>query len=389
MSLFGAMRTSVAGMNAQAHRIGTVSENIANVSTTGYKRARAEFETVVGSHTIAPYYTGGVMTQIQTLNDEQGNLQLTGQPNDLAIRGQGYFVVQAPDGTPGLTRAGAFIPDAMGLLRNTAGQYLLGYDLTDAAAAPANGFAGLTRIDANQVSLTALPSTAGFLTSNLNSDLAVGQSSKTSLIAYDNLGTKKQLDFTFTKTAANAWTLDIVGAASPITQSLVFDSTTGNIQSPTSLSIPIANGSTIAFDVSKMTQLAANFTVAQASINGHAPSQLDRVEINKNGVVAAVYQDGTVVQKYKIPLATVVSPDNLTSLSGNIFWESVDSGQIVLSDAETGGRGSIISGALEASTTDLSNELTTMIEAQRGYTGNSKVFQAGSDMLDVLMSLKV
>jgi flagellar hook protein FlgE len=389
MSLFGAMRTSVAGMNAQAHRIGTVSENIANVSTTGYKRARAEFETVVGSHTIAPYYTGGVTTEIQTLNQEQGTLQLTGQPTDLAIRGDGFFVVQSPDGTPGLTRAGAFVPDAMGLLRNTAGQYLLGYDLSGAGGVAANGFGGLSRIDVNQVALTAQPSTSGFLTANLNSDLAVGQSSKTSLVAYDNLGHKSQLDFTFTKTAADTWTVNVAGGAGPVTATMTFSPTTGALVAPGTLSIPIANGQTVALDLSKTTQLASSFTVAQASINGHAPSQLDRVEISQDGLVAAVYKDGTVVPKYKLPLATVVSPDNLTTLSGNVFWESLDSGQIVLSDAQTGGRGSVISGALESSTVDMANELTVMIEAQRAYTGNSKVFQASSDMLDVLMSLKV
>lgn len=388
MSLFGALRTSVAGMNAQSHRIGAVSENIANVSTTGYKRSRAEFETICGSNTIAPYYTGGVATDLQSLNDEQGTIQLTGRSTDLAMRGDGFFVVNSPDGTPGLTRAGAFTPDATGHLRNAAGYYLMGYDLTAGGAQVSNGFTGLTRIDVNQVALNAQASSTGFMIANVNADAAVGATSNSSLVAYDALGHKTQLDFAFKKTAANTWTATVTGGASTVTATLTFDPATGKIASPTSLSLPIANGNTVALDISKMTQYASAFSVAQASIDGHAPSQLDRVEIGKDGIVSAVYQDGTVVARYKLPVANVVSPDNLTALDGNVWWESLASGPVVLGDAQTGGRGSIVSGALEASTVDLGSELTTMIEAQRGYTANSKVFQAGSELLDVLMNLK-
>jgi len=388
MSLFGALRTSVAGMNAQSHRIGAVSENIANVSTTGYKRVRAEFSTICGSNNLAPYYTGGVATNLQSLNDEQGTIQLTGRSTDLAMRGAGYFVVNSPDGTPGLTRAGAFTPDATGHLRNAAGYYLMGYDLAAGGAQVSNGFSGLSRIDVNQVALNAQASSSGFMIANLNADAAVGAKSNTSLIAYDTLGHKAQLDIAFAKTGANAWTATVTGGASTVTAALTFDPSTGKIATPTSLSIPVAGGNTVALDISKMTQYASAFSVAQASIDGHAPAQLDRVEIGKDGIVAAVYQDGTVVPRYKLPVANVVSPDNLTALDGNVWWESLSSGPVVLGDAQTGGRGAVVSGALEASTVDLGNELTTMIEAQRGYTANSKVFQASSELLDVLMNLK-
>lgn len=388
MSLFGALRTSVAGMNAQSHRIGAVSENIANVSTTGYKRVRAEFSTICGSNNLAPYYTGGVATNLQSLNDEQGTIQLTGRSTDLAMRGAGYFVVNSPDGTPGLTRAGAFTPDATGHLRNAAGYYLMGYDLAAGGAQVANGLSGLSRIDVNQVSLNAQASSTGFMIANVNADAAIGATSNSSLVAYDALGHKTQLDFAFTKTAANTWTATVTGGASTVTATLTFDPATGKIATPTSLSLPIANGNAVALDISKMTQYASPFSVAQASIDGHAPSQLDRVEIGTDGIVSAVYQDGTVVPRYKLPVANVVSPDNLTALDGNVWWESLSSGSVVLGDAQTGGRGGIMSGALEASTVDLGSELTTMIEAQRGYTANSKVFQAGSELLDVLMNLK-
>ncbi len=388
MSLFGALRTSVAGMNAQSHRIGSVSENIANASTTGYKRSRAEFETICGSNAIAPYYSGGVATNLQTLNEEQGTIQLTGRSTDIAMRGEGFFVVNSVDGRPGLTRAGAFTPDAKGLLRNAAGQYLMGYDLLAGGATVTNGLDGLTRIDVNQVALNAAASTSGFMIANVNADAAAGAVSNTSLIAYDALGHKAQLDFAFSKTGPNAWSVTITGGASPVTTALAFDPATGKITTPMTLTTPIAGGTSVTLDISKMTQYASAFSVSQATIDGHAPAQLDRVEIGKDGVVSAVYQDGSVIPRYKLPIANVVSPDNLTALDGNVWWESLASGPVVLGDAQTGGRGSIVAGALEASTVDLGTELTTMIEAQRGYTANSKVFQAGSELLDVLMQLK-
>lgn len=415
MSLFGALRTSVSGMDAQSHRIGAVSENIANVSTTGYKRTRTEFHTLVGSSAAAPFYTGGVGTSWQSLNSEQGTLLQTGRASDLAIRGRGYFVVESASGQPGLTRAGAFTPDGNGRLVNAAGQYLLGYPV--GASPLANGVGALQRIDVVQTALSAAPSTSGFLSANLNSDAAItpaanlpsanaatsASTSKTSLLAYDNLGHRVTLDLHLTKTAANTWEVAIFDAAGApaaggfpyaagplVAATLQFDPATGALTAPAggTISLNVPNGRAVSLDLSRMTQLAAPFAVAQASVDGHAPVELDRVEISSDGVVSAMYRDGTIVPRWRIPLADVISPDNLSTASGTVLWETSDSGRVVIGDAQTGLRGDIVSGALESSTVDLARELTTMIEAQRGYTANSKVFQAGSELLDVLMSLK-
>lgn len=417
MSLFGALRTSVSGMNAQSHRIGAVSENIANASTTGYKRMRTEFHTLVGANGAAPFYTGGVGTSWQALNSEQGTLLQSGRATDLAIRGRGYFVVENAAGQPGLTRAGAFTPDAKGQLVNAAGQYLLGYELTPGASPLANGVGGLSRIDVVQTALSADPSKSGFLAANLDSDAVVTPAanlpsanaatstttSKTSLIAYDNLGHRVTLDVFFNKTAANTWEATIFDAAGapaaggfpyasgPLaTATLQFNPANGALIAPAGgvVSLTVPAGQALTLDLSNTSQLAAPFAVSQASIDGHAPSELERVEVGADGVVTAIYRDGTLVPRHRIPLADVISPDNLTQASGTVLWESSESGHVVVGDPQTGLRGEIVSGALESSTVDLASELTTMIEAQRGYTANSKVFQAGSDLLDVLMSLK-
>lgn len=110
--------------------------------------------------------------------------------------------------------------------------------------------------------------------------------------------------------------------------------------------------------------------------------------VSSDGMVYATYENGDMRAIAQIVLANVQSPDNLTLLSGNVYAASATSGAIVLGEAGTPGFGSVVSGALETSNVDLASELTEMIEAQRSYTANSKVFQTGADLMDVLINLK-
>jgi flagellar hook protein FlgE len=112
------------------------------------------------------------------------------------------------------------------------------------------------------------------------------------------------------------------------------------------------------------------------------------VEFASDGTVYAVYEDGSRVGAYRIPLATVPSPDNLYPRAGNVYETTAASGGYQVGFPEMSGFGSIASGALEGSNVDIGTELTAMIEAQTSYTANSKVFQTGSELLDVLMNLK-
>jgi flagellar hook protein FlgE len=135
-------------------------------------------------------------------------------------------------------------------------------------------------------------------------------------------------------------------------------------------------------------QLATDYTVLNAEVNGNAPSEVDRVEIADDGTLYAVFQNGARMATYQIPLATVPSPDNLQALAGNVFAPSVNSGDMTIGFAGEGGLGSMVSGALEQSTVDIASELTAMIESERNYTANSKVFQTGSELMDVVVNLK-
>ncbi|MEP9399830.1 flagellar hook protein FlgE [Mesorhizobium sp. KR2-14] len=418
MSLYGMMRTGVSGMNAQANRLGAVADNIANSSTTGYKRSSAEFSSLIIPTVTGNYTSGGVTTTIRTAISQQGDLRYTTSGSDLAINGAGFFVVQSPGGAPVLTRAGSFVPDAQGRLINAAGFQLMGYSFANGdPAAVANGFGGLVPVTIAQNELVAVPSKNGVFTANLPAGatpVAAGDlpslnaatasyTAKSSLVAYNNLGGEVILDVYYTKTGPTTWEVAIYnqadaapdtsfpyGAAALQVQTLTFDPTNGKLDpaSATDITLTVPGGQSLTIDLSKMTQLDKSYTVIDAKNDGAAPSGIDGVEISEDGVVYARYENGAVKALFRIPVADVASPDLLQVLPGNVFATTAGSGTVQMGWANDSGRGKIVAGALENSNVDIAQELTDMIESQRSYTANSKVFQTGADLMDILVNLK-
>jgi flagellar hook protein FlgE len=412
------MRTSVSGMDAQANRLSTVADNIANSSTTGYKRASTEFSSLVLESGGSAYQSGSVETRVRYGISDQGTFRFTTSVTDLSVKGNGFFLVNNDSGQTFMTRAGSFVKNGDGDLINAGGFRLMGYSLAHGAPAPvANGTAGLQPVNIGALALQSDPSTAGNLYVNLPSNAAIetdtpaGNAStavytaKTSLVTYDNLGNQVTLDVYMTKTNDNEWEVAVYNQAdadptshgfpyanaqlnAPTT--LLFDPTTGQLDpsGPTSLDIPVPNGGTVALDMSQSSQLATSYTLLDAAVNGNAPSEVERVEISDDGTLYAVFQNGARLATYRIPLANVASPDNLQPLAGNVFATSTDSGDMQIGFAGEGGFGSMVSSALEQSTVDLASELTAMIESERNYTANSKVFQTGSELMDVVVNLK-
>ena len=402
MSLYGSMRTGVSGMNAQSNRLGTVAENIANANTTGYKRASTEFSSMILPSGGGNYNSGGVETQVRYSISQQGGTSYTTSASDLAINGGGFFIVQGNGGENFLTRAGSFVPDKDGNLVNTAGFKLMGYEYK-AGADPTvvvNGFDGLTEVKLKDEGLVAAGSTKGAMEANLPSGAAVGDTSKTSMVVYDSQGNTRIIDFTYTKTGPNAWGLNVVDRTSGTaigTQTMTFDAAGKRISAtPATLTTTAinnlpgtgANLGALTIDTTKTTQLGGDFTSSGGGIDGSKPSKMSGFEIDKEGIVYVKYGDGNLIPKFRIALATVQSPDKLLPQSGNVYSQGTDSGVIVTGFAGSGAFGNIQSKALENSNVDIANELTSMIEAQRNYTANSKVFQTASDLLEVLVNLK-
>lgn len=400
MSLYGSMRTGVSGMNAQSNRLGTVAENIANANTTGYKRASTEFSSMILPSGGGNYNSGGVETQVRYSISQQGGTSYTTSSSDIMINGGGFFIVSGNGGDNFLTRAGSFVPDKNGNLVNTAGFTLMGYEYK-AGVDPTvvvNGFDGLVPVKLKDDGMVSSPSTKGAMGANLPANAAVGAEEKSSLSVFDSQGNKRLLDFNYKKTGTGAWTLTVVDreAGTTIgTQALAFDADGKLTTTPTTLTTtaqgPFAgNGAKLdplTIDFSKSTQRGDKFSTDAGTIDGSAPAKMSGFEISGEGIVYAKYGD-TLVPKFRIALANVQSPDKLQPQSGNVYSQGTDSGVIVTGFAGSGAFGEIKSKALENSNVDIANELTSMIEAQRNYTANSKVFQTASDLLEVLVNLK-
>jgi flagellar hook protein FlgE len=406
MSLYGMMRTGGSGMNAQANRLGTVAENIANSNTTGYKRASTEFSSLILPTSNGSYNSGGVETKVRYSISEQGPTTYTTSGTDMAINGGGFFIVAGADGSNFLTRAGAFTPDGEGNLVNSAGYSLMGYEYEEGVdpTVVVNGFDGLSKVNLASDGLVAKGSTKGAMGANLNSGDAIGTESSTSLSVFDSQGNSRLLDFVYKKTGANAWTVEVRDRATYAapstgvigTQTMTFNAAGELTSTPASVTTTAmnalpgtgANLASLTIDLSKTTQLGYKFNPDGGKIDGNAPSKVAGYQIDKAGIVYVKYENGDLDPRYRVALASVQSPDNLVPQSGNVYSQGVDSGVIVTGFAGSGDFGSIQSGALEGSNVDIANELTAMIESQRSYTANSKVFQTGADLLDVLVNLK-
>ena len=168
MSLYGLLTTSASGMSAQTALLSAVSDNIANVSTTGYKDASLDFSTLVLNSGVSDYQSGAVQAHTEVAIDGQGTITPNSNSTNLAVQGNGFFVVQGPSGQPVLTRNDSFQKDANGNLVNSAGYKLLGYPIGTAGVA--NGFGGLVPINLSSLSLKANPTTSGRLYVNLPSN---------------------------------------------------------------------------------------------------------------------------------------------------------------------------------------------------------------------------
>ncbi len=419
MGLYDAMNASVTGMAAQSNYLSNIGQNISNSGTVGYKQADTQFSTLVDQTAVGQTSDGGVMTTTRLDVSQQGTLESTTSPTDLAVSGNGFFVVSNSSGQNFLTRAGSFVPDASGNLVNAAGYYLMGYSLANGQPTMAsNSLNGMQVVNINSTMLSATPTTSGTLTANLPaadaivpagsrpSDNVAGSTydEKTSMVMYDNLGQTHTIDLYMTQTSADTWEVAAFDQSSasatggfpyssgPLsTTTLNFDPSTGALASGSanSLSIPVPNGATTTLDLSGMTQLASSFSVAASNVNGYSAASVSTVTIAPDGTLSYQLTNGSSVPAYDIPLTDVPSPDNLLPITGNVFSPNILSGQPSVGVAGTGQLGVIKSSELEQSTVDIATELTNMIVSQRAYQANSQMFKAGADLMTTLIQMNL
>ena len=444
MSISSSLNAGVAGLAANATRLATISDNIANSGTYGYKRATADFESMVlnQARNAGVYSAGGVRASTGRLIDERGSLVSTANATDIAISGRGFLPVATTAALQNslgeqplmMTSTGSFHTDKDGVLRTDSGLVLLGWAaLADGTipTLPRDTVAGLQPVVINANQTAGDPTTMMNLGINLPATETMAGANDddlTSSIEYfGNLGTSNTLEVTFNPTvpatgSSNEWVMTIVDSATTTDPlglgvgvmgqyTLTFDNTTANGGTLASvapvgtspaysgadgtLNLSVADGLqniTVTIgtlgDTNGLTQLATDFAPTSITKDGSPVGNLTAVEIDENGYIKATYDTGFIRTVYQVPLVDVSNPNGLNALDNQTFQVSSISGSFYLWDAGDGPTGAIEGYAREGSAVDVAQELTNLIQTQRAYSSNAKVIQTVDEMLQETTNIK-
>lgn len=434
MTISSALNAGVAGLAANASRLSTISDNIANSATYGYKRAYVEFDSMVIGSGSGNYVAGGVRTTAERLISERGALTSSSNATDIAVRGRGMFpvttsaAVNADNGTLPLrlTTTGSFRADDEGYLRTASGMVLMGWPADADGTIPTfsrDTSVGLEAIQINANQISGSPTTAIDLALNLpatsTEDTSIGDTEELSIEYFDNLGKSQRISVVFSPTvpvlgapATNTWTMTLTDSSSggavvgeytlefddsrtsggtledvAVISGPAYDDTTGNIP------IMVAGGP-INFNIGVygapdgLTQLSDVFVPSNIIKDGSAAGNMTAVEVDENGYVVALFDTGITRTIYQIPLVDVPNPNGLMAMDQQTYAIAPDSGSFFLWDAGDGPTGDVVSYAREESATDVAAELTSLIQTQRAYSSNAKVIQTVDEMLQETTNIK-
>ena len=432
MTISSSLNAGVAGLQSNATRLASISDNIANSSTYGYKRVQTDFHSMVISSSGGQYSAGGVRATTSRLIDESGSLVSTSNATDLAVRGRGMLpVAQATDVGVGngssqmfLTTTGSFRTDADGFLRSDSGLILLGWPANPDGTVPTfprDTSDGLEPVQINVNQFSGEPTTQMSLGVNLpatDTDAgSVGDVQYLSVEYFDNLGTSENINISFTPTvpatgSSNEWTVQLTDSAldgAVIGEYvLTFDdsrasggtlasvsTTSGGAYDPTTGTIIVnAEGGPLEINIGMMgdsdgiTQLSDSFAPVSISKDGSPVGNMTNVEVDANGFVTAFFDTGINRTIYQIPLVDLPNPNGMVALDQQTYLPSPESGSFFLWNASDGPTGDIVSYAREESAVDVAGELTAMIQTQRAYSSNAKVIQTVDEMLQETTNIK-
>jgi flagellar hook protein FlgE len=405
------MFSAISGLRNHQTMMDVVGNNISNVNTTGFKSSTTVFQDVLsqvirgggaaqddlGGTNPAQVGLGSRIAAITT-NFGQGALQRTGRATDLAIQGDGFFVVQQA-GQELFTRAGSFSIDALGRLVTQEGGFIMGWIADAIGNVDTNGAIGPLQIPVGD--LTA-PVATGRVTvgGNLPADAADETTISNSVEVFDAQGNPWTLQVTFEKADDNSWDVTISytdedGDVQEIASTtLEFDETTGELTSDFDFDVtggPMGDF-VLSFGVeggpNRLTQFGALSTVAILEQNGSAAGSLQSFTVSQEGLIIGSYSNGRTKAIGQIALASFANPEGLEKVGGSNYRATMNSGLPQLGTAGAGGRGLMSTGTLEMSNVDLAAEFTNLIVAQRGFQANSRVVTTSDELLQEVVNLK-
>lgn len=412
MRLESALIASREGITAHGQALAVIGDNISNVNTTAYKTSRTEFSELLADGTgsrDSEVIRGGNGVQVNTIRrlQENGSLEFTGRQLDVAVAGNGFFMVGDP-AAPSYTRAGNFSINSSGILVTADGQPVLGSLTADGTT--------LSQLDLSKVGSSAKATSTAALVGNLSAsesittlpassasfkDIARDATNVATVKVFDSLGAPHDVSLYFFKTAVNTYTIQAyvdagdtggtIGTPQKLGNDLTlnFDSTgvipdANKAAASMSLAPAWGNGAAagaITLDLSAYTQNANASQLDHVTQDGQGTGSVTGYEFRKTGELYANLSSGSSVLVGRIRLANFVNVDGLERTGNNNLTNGPNVGTITQGFPKDAGLGTIEGGSLERSTVDLSNEFVNLIVFQKGYQANSQVLSATSQML--------
>jgi flagellar hook protein FlgE len=398
----GSFSTPLSGLTSAQQQLQSVSNNLANIDTDGYKDQTLTFSDIFlqtgrmnGSGD--PVQIGsGVKVSSTDSNFTEGNLNATNTASNMAISGNGFFVTQGTNGMQNFTRAGDFTTNNAGQLITPSGELVLGYPAVNGVPNPS---AALQPLQVSAVTSPAMASKTVGITVNLDSDTAAGGTAPSSpLTVYDSLGSQHTLTVSYTKdpVLVNTWSYTVTVPSADVTAgatgnttvgsgTLVFNgsgqldttnSTIGPISIPT-----LADGATAPLNLAGPFGTATNPTITQSAMasatsanttDGYPSGTLTTFIVEPDGTINGTFTGGNTIALGQVAVASFANNQGLTSVGNNNYQATAASGQAVIGQASTGGRGSIMGGNVEQSNVDIATEFAKLIVAQQAYSANAK-----------------
>jgi flagellar hook protein FlgE len=400
----------LSGLAASSDSLNVIANNLANLNTDGYKDESLSFSDVfnqlqgVSQNGDPIQFGSGVQVAGETSNTTNGTVSTTGVASNMALQGNGFFVVQdTANNETSYTRNGDFTVNSSGQLCTTGGELVMGYPATNGVVSTTSS---LAPIDVNQAAnIPASPTSTLTMDTNLDSAATTGTTFSSPITVYDSLGTSHVLTVNYTNTGANTWSYNVtipaadVGGSTAQTVasgtmtfnasgdlSAVTDTTSGSTASTTSISgINITGLADGASDMSMTWNLAGSSgatTVTQqnsasatssTSQNGYTVGALTGYSVLSDGTVEGQFSNNQTLALGQVAVASFANVQGLSQLGGSDVQATFASGAAVIGKAGAGGNGTITGGAVELSNVSLSSEFANMIVAQQTYDANAKV----------------
>ena len=411
-----AFRIALSGLNASSQELQVIGNNVANASTTGFKQSRTEFADIYAASNLgvtANAIGSGVKVASVSQQFNQGNVSFTNNNLDLAISGNGFFRLN-DNGVNVYTRAGAFGVDRNGYVVNSQNQRLTAYS----ADSNGNITGALSDLQLSTADLPPQATTSAAVQANLDSRTGTLTSASfdptdpstytnsTTFTAYDSLGNPRLTTLYFVHTGGGSWDMytsvdgtvidsdpgTSVGAGGNA-RTLTFGAT-GALTSTSTVTtgaIPGMGGSgsfTMDLNLGGMTQYGSNFAVNTLNQDGFSTGRLSGVDIGDTGVVTARYTNGQSKTLAQVALANFANPQGLRQLGDTTWAETYDSGAALVGAPGTGSLGLVQSGALEGSNVDLTEQLVSMITAQRNFQANAQVIKTSDAITQTIINMR-